>query len=256
MRLEFLQNIAPELEAIALQYFRQEDLGVENKGAAHFDPVTLADKNIEAHFRSRLAEAFPEDEVLGEEFESNVSKDGALWTIDPIDGTRAFVIGAPSFAILIDFKSSDEAGFALVSQPFTGERFWARQGGAFWQRGAEEKRIKVSGQKSLAKAKLASTFPEIGTKEEREAFERVASLARLVRYGMDAYAYALLAMGQVDLVIEAGLEPYDYAAPKALVEAAGGVVYNWLGLEPKGRDNLVVAASEALAREALEMLGA
>lgn len=254
MRFEQLTELLPRLEEIALANFRKSDLVSDNKSAQGFDPVTIADQEIERLFRDVIGERFPSDAILGEEHQDTTGSSGFQWIIDPIDGTRAYIIGAPSFAILIALKSENGFECSVVSQPFTRERFWARQGEAFWQRGDETRKLAVSSVTDLGSAKLASTFPEIGTAAERSAFERVANQVRLTRYGLDAYAYGLLAMGQIDLVIEAGLNPFDYAAPQALIEAAGGVVTNWQGGAPEGVSTLIAASTQALADEAMALL--
>lgn len=252
-RFEAFIQILPQLEVEALRYFRQDALAVENKSQSGFDPVTLADKSIETLFREGILSQFPQDAILGEEFPHESGHSGYQWTIDPIDGTRAFYIGSPSFTILTALEGEDEE-FFFISQPFLQERFFAYQAQAFYERQGEKRIIKSSNCRRLYDAKLCSTMPEIGTDEERQAFDRLAQNVQLTRYGLDGYAYALLAMGMVDLVVEAGLKPFDYRAPMGLIRAAGGYVCNWEGQEPHGVDRLIAAANSDLAEAALNVL--
>jgi len=108
--------------------------------------------------------------------------------------------------------------------------------------------------RTLAEATLATTYPEVGTAADQTAFARVAREVRLTRYGMDCYAYAMLAAGQIDLVIEAGLAPYDIQAPLALIEAAGGIVTDWQGGPAQGGGRVLAAGDPELHRAALDRL--
>lgn len=255
-RCEFLGFILPKLEAIALKYFRTTSMNVENKDTnGSFDPVTIADREIEQKFRALLATNFPQDDVLGEEFESQTTNSAYRWVIDPIDGTRAFVVGSTSFTILIALEIDGKPSFGVISQPFTGEQFWGVDTQAYWSRAAEHKLITTSPCKLIENAKLSSTFPEVGSLIERQAFEKVRDRVRLTRYGMDGYAYALLAAGHIDIIVEACLKPFDYAAPRAVILGAGGVFCGWDGGEIKdGR--VLAAATPELAQIAIELLQA
>ena len=117
-----------------------------------------------------------------------------------------------------------------------------------------ERRLAVRATGDLAQATLMTTFPEIGTADHAAAFRRVAERVRLTRYGLDCYAYALLAAGHVDLVIEAGLQAYDVQAPIAVIEAAGGIVTDWQGRPAPEGGRIIAAASPALHAEALQLL--
>ena len=255
-RINFIENLLPELEAIAVRYFRTGKLETANKeSGSGFDPVTVADREIERTFRKALKREFPYDSVLGEEFTDTQVAQEHHWVIDPIDGTRAFVIGSPSFAILISYEFCGTNQYSVISQPFTQERFVSHKGQPQYSRGiGHTNTMAVSSVNHLSKAKLASTFPEIGTSQERLSFERVAEKVQLVRYGMDAYAYALLAMGHIDLVIEAGLKPFDFNAPRAVVISAGGVFCGWCGGEVGSSGQVVAAANQELANQAVKLL--
>ena len=248
-------RLADAARAVTLPLFRSPRLGTDNKSAAGFDPVTQADREAEAAMRALLAELRPEDGILGEEMDERAGTSGLTWVLDPVDGTRAFICGAPSWGTLIAVMDQNGPIYGLIDQPFTGERF---EGGTdlaatLTGRGVAQP-LAVRPHDGLGHATLLTTYPEIGDAEEQAAFLRVAGQVRLVRYGLDCYAYALLAAGQVDLVIEAGLQSYDIAAPIAVVTAAGGVVTNWQGGPAHDGGQVLAAASPALHRAALAAL--
>ena len=212
-----LRQTAGELADVAaaecLPLFRSSKLYTANKATQGFDPVTQADRAAEEAMRAHLARHRPDDAILGEEFPPREGTSGLTWVLDPIDGTRAFLSGAPTWGILVAVDAGEGPVLGLVDQPHTRERFVGGFGSATLRYGGETRPIRVRPCANLGDAILFSTFPEIGTKIERSAFEAVRDQVRLTRYGMDCYAYALVAMGQVDLVIEAGLNAYDIQGP-------------------------------------------
>lgn len=249
-------DMADAARAATLPHFRTCDLAADNKLAGGFDPVTVADRAAEAAMRALLARRRPEDAVLGEEQAASPGTSGLTWVLDPIDGTRGFISGTPTWGVLIGLSDADGPFYGIIDQPYIGERFEGGLGQArvVGPRGEAALGVRPAG--SLAQATLFSTFPEVGTMAERAAFDRVRDAVRLTRYGMDCYAYALLAAGQVDLVIEAGLHPYDIAAPIAVIEAAGGIVSDWHGGPVHEGGQVIAAASTALHSAALKLLQA
>jgi histidinol phosphatase-like enzyme (inositol monophosphatase family) len=247
-------RLADAARAATLPRFREAAMHVSDKGVGGYDPVTQADRDAEAAMRAILERERPADAILGEEFGEKGGTSGLTWVLDPIDGTRAFLCGAPTWGVLIAL--SDEAGpvFGLVDQPYTGERFRGGLGRAELEGPQGRRPLGVRRGRSLAQATLATTFPEIGSPEEQAAFARVSERVQLTRYGMDCYAYAMLAAGQIDLVIEAGLAPYDIHAPMAVIAAAGGIVTDWRGGPAHGGGRVLAAADPALHREALALL--
>jgi myo-inositol-1(or 4)-monophosphatase len=245
-------RLADAARAATLRHFRQP-LEVVSKGAA-FDPVTVADREAEAAMRAILAAERPDDAVLGEEAGATPGTSGLTWVLDPIDGTRAFIAGAPTWGVLIGVSDANGPFYGIVDQPFTGERFEGAPDGATWARGAARSRLATRATRALADATLLTTFPEVGTPAEGAAFARVSAACRLTRYGLDCYGYALVAAGHADLVIEAGLHPYDVAAPIALVRAAGGTVTDWQGRPAHAGGRIVAAATAELHAAALERL--
>lgn len=239
---------------VILPYFRSADLGTDNKQPGGYDPVTIADRAAEAAMRAILAEHRPQDGILGEELGTQAGTSGLTWVLDPIDGTRGFVSGTPTWGVLI--AVSDDAGpfLGVVDQPYIGERFIGTVQGAELIRASGSHPIQTRAARPLSDAIVFSTFPEVGSPEEAAAFHVVAKQAKLTRYGMDCYAYALVASGQIDLVIEAGLQAYDIQGPLALIEAAGGVVTNWQGGPAHQGGQVIAAANKEIHAEALAIL--
>lgn len=238
-----------------LRHFRL-GIDVEDKGEGRFDPVTAADRESEAAMRAILATQRPDDAVLGEEFGVQSGRSGLTWVLDPIDGTRGYMCGTPTWGVLV--AVSDTAGplFGIIDQPYIRERFEGGFGRARVTGPSGAADLGVRAHRQLSEAVLLSTFPEVGTAAEHRAFRAVADRVRLVRYGMDCYGYALLAAGQVDLVIEAGLQPYDVHAPIAVIEAAGGIVTDWQGRPAHAGGQVLAAATADLHAEALSLLRA
>lgn len=238
-----------------LRYFRRPGLTADNKLSQGFDPVTVADRATEAALRKVLAERRPQDAILGEEEAAKSGTSGLTWVIDPIDGTRGYLTGTPVWSVLIGLRDAEGALYGLIDQPHVGERWEGGFGLARYQGPHGEAQLQTSSRRTLAEARMFTTFPEIGTSAEHAAFRRVADRVRLTRYGMDGYGYALVASGSVDLVIEAGLFAYDVMAPIAVIQAAGGIVTDWQGRPALQGGQLLAAANPELHRAALELLG-
>lgn len=252
--LKCAHMLADAARPIALRYFRGAGLSVDNKLEQGFDPVTIADREIELVMREILAKHRPDDSILGEEFAPVIGSSGLTWVLDPIDGTRGFISGTPTWGVLIAVGPESGPVLGIVDQPYTGERFVGAFGKAEMIRDAKRQPIRVRACGGLSEAILYSTFPEIGTKAEAAAFGQVRDRVRLTRYGMDCYAYALLAAGQIDLVIEAGLNAYDIQGPLALIEQAGGIVTDWQGGPAHQGGQVIAAGSAEVHRQAIELL--
>ncbi|EPX78615.1 histidinol-phosphatase [Salipiger mucosus] len=248
------EAVADAARAAILPHFRSETLSADNKAAEGFDPVTVADRAAEAAMREIIAARRPSDAILGEELADRAGDSGYSWVLDPIDGTRGFVSGTPTWGVLVAWTGPEGPLLGLIDQPYTGERFCGGLGRSDWTGPLGQRPMRTRRNVPLDQAILFTTFPEVGTPDDRAAFERVSQTARLTRYGMDCYAYALLAAGQIDLVIEAGLHAYDIQAPIAAIEAAGGVVTDWQGGPAHEGGRAIAAGSPELHRQALERL--
>lgn len=240
-----------------LRHFRQRivaDDKASGLAGARFDPVTEADREAERAMRDVLSRERPRDGVVGEEYGSREGTSGLTWVLDPIDGTRGYVAGTPTWGVLVAVADADGPFFGIIDQPYTDERFEGGLGRALLTGARGTTVLRTGPARPLGEATVLTTFPEIGSQAERAAFERLASRARLVRYGMDCYGYALLAAGHVDLVVEAGLQPYDVHAPIAVVSAAGGLATGWDGRPAHRGGQLLAAANAAIHAEAMAWL--
>ncbi|SEA98987.1 histidinol-phosphatase [Variovorax sp. YR216] len=218
-------------------------------------PVTRADREAEQAMRDILAAQRPADGIFGEEH--GLERVGAerVWVLDPIDGTRSFITGSPLWGTLIALVRGGRVELGMVDMPVLGER-WIGQPGTGAHRNGQAVRVRDCS--AIADARIVTTSPDIFNAEDWQAFDRLSRRCAMRRFGGDCYGYAQLAGGTIDLVVETGLQPYDYLGPTGLIEAAGGIVTDWegrpLGLQSDGR--VVAAATRELHRQALELLAA
>lgn len=236
-----------------LRYFRKA-IEADNKDAAAFDPVTEADRAAERAMRNVLERERPDDGIFGEEYGIKEGTSGLTWVLDPIDGTRGYISGTPTWGVLIAVGGEDGPVVGVVDQPYISERFFGAPDEAYVDGPQGRFPLATRDPRPLSEAIVFTTFPEVNTPRDREAFELVSEKARLTRFGMDCYAYALVATGQVDLVIEAGLKAYDIQGPMAVVKAAGGIVTNWSGGPAQNGGQVIAAANATIHAEALAIL--
>ena len=223
-------------------------LRADNKLPGGYDPVTEADRAAERALRGVLESAFPDHGIWGEEY--GASRAGAVvrWSLDPVDGTRALVCGLPSWAVLVGLLVEGEHVAGMIDLPALDETLVAVDG-VTHRNGVA---MRTSGCTRLSEARLATTDPYLF--DDPAPFERVREAARLTRFGLDALAYARVATGDLDLVVESGLKCHDYDALVAVVRGAGGTIGNWSGGADLGRGEVVAAASRALYDEAVALL--
>jgi len=255
--IEFAGTLADSAGAAILPHFRTPVTVDNKKNDGKFDPVTIADRDAEQAIRILIRKTYPDHGVLGEEFGAVESRNGLTWCIDPIDGTRAFIMGVPQWGVLIGLHDGAVPVLGVMDQPFTGERFVGSRLGAHVTRNGVSTPLRTRACENLADAVLTTTHPgAFGKKSEHDAYLRVAARTRMHRYGGDCYSYAMLAHGLIDLVIETALQPYDIQALIPIITAAGGVITNWRG-GPADEGGQVIAAGDARAHAAaLELLQA
>lgn len=252
----FFSEVASVAAAETLPRFRQLT-AVDNKYSVGFDPVTEADRAAERAIRKVIGRSYPEHGILGEEYGAENTDRSHVWVIDPIDGTRAFISGLPVWGTLLGLTVDGDACAGMMSQPFTGELFYSDGDGAFLVRNddySKQRRLSVRKDASLADATLFTTTPALFKDDNRKQFDRLERAVRLSRYGVDCYAFAMLAAGFADIVVEAGLQPYDIVALIPLIEKAGGIVTRRDGGPAEGGGDIVAAASPTLHRAALDLL--
>lgn len=229
----FADKLADSTRAAILPYFRAPN-AIDNKGAgALFDPVTEADRASETAMRALIEREFPDHGILGEEFGEKRSKSGYAWVLDPIDGTRAFIAGLPLWGVLIALTYGGKPVVGVMDQPYLDERYrgWVplnSSGADVTVRGVTRP-LKTRACASLSDAILSSTDASLFNGPEADAFGRARARAKLTRYGYDCYAYAMVAAGHIDCVIESGLKSFDIAALIPIITGAGGGVCAWDG---------------------------
>jgi histidinol phosphatase-like enzyme (inositol monophosphatase family) len=250
---EFWQALARTAAAETLPRFRQGG-SIANKLEGGFDPVTEADRAAEQALRSLIAERFPQHGILGEEFGAERPDADYQWVIDPIDGTRSFISGIPLWGTLVGLTQGGRAVAGMMAQPYVGETFVAEAGIARYSGPAGTRPLAVSGIRALEEATLCTTSPTLFPPQGLEPYRRLEARVKLARYGTDCYAYAMLAAGQVDLVVESGLKSYDVCALIAIVEAAGGLMTTWDGGRGEEGGFILAAATPELHRAAMDVL--
>jgi myo-inositol-1(or 4)-monophosphatase len=234
-------------------YFRA---GVAADQKSDASPVTVADRLAEQILRDALGQAFPDYGLLGEEMPETKGAARYIWVIDPIDGTRAFITGRPSFCTLLGLLEDGVPVLGLIDQPITGERWIGGRGFPTTFRNPLGGRVGPRQVTALEEAELSSTAPEMFDAGTASRFAKLQARCRRIYWGGDAYGYGLLTLGQVDIVAENGLKPWDWAALAPVIEAAGAVVTDWSGAPLRlGCDGKVLAAANAeLHAEALAAL--
>ncbi len=245
--------LADRAGAVILPHFRTEQ-AIDDKGGSLFDPVTAADRDAESAIRAKLAEAYPSHGILGEEFGTHRGEADYCWVIDPIDGTRSFILGLPLWGTLIGLTRGRSPLLGLMDQPFTGERFWSGEKDSFFRHDGTTKAIRTRARSTLGQALLATTSTDFFTAEEHSRFVALTDAVRLRRFGGDCYNYCLLAMGHIDLVAEAGLKPFDILPLIPIIERAGGVVSDWKGGDPRAGGCILAAGDRRIHAAAVEIL--
>ena len=228
----FLLELNRASGQVILPLFRG-DHGLENKAAkGDYDPVTLADKGAEEEIRRLISKHYPEHGVIGEELGEDRPDAEFVWVLDPVDGTRAFVAGLPVWTTLIGLRFQGRPVLGSIGQPFLGEVFIGHAGGSRRVAGEHANPTERAHRPAaLTSAIIATTDPEgcFDGAELGATWRQVRAASRLARLGCDAYAYAMVAMGTIDLVVEAGLKCWDIESAVPVIEGAGGLVTDWRG---------------------------
>lgn len=248
-----LANALADAAGAVIRPFFRRRFAIETKPDT--SPVTEVDRATEAAIRKILAAERPQDGVIGEEYGEDRPDAERVWVIDPIDGTRAFLAGRPLFGTLIALLEAGTPVLGVIDQPIARDR-WL---------GAKGQRTTLNGQPAatracatLAKVHIATTGPSYFKPDGWAAFERLRAECRDVLWGGDCHNYGLCASGHLDLVVEAGLKLYDFAALVPVVEGAGGRMTDWQG-RPLGKDSdgsVIAAGSPALIEQAAAILAA
>jgi inositol-phosphate phosphatase/L-galactose 1-phosphate phosphatase/histidinol-phosphatase len=250
--LALAHRLADASGAIVRRYFRA---GVDVMHKDDKSPVTVADREAEAAIREIVHAAYPEHGVVGEEHPDHRPKADFVWVVDPIDGTKSFITGRPLFGTLIALTLGGAPILGVIDHPALGERWIGARG---WPTTMNGREVRARRCGRLAEAALFASSPHMFKGAALQAFERVRRRSRQTVYGSDCYAYALVASGFGDLVVEANMDIYDYLAAVPVLEGAGGVMTDWRGrpLTLDSGDRVIAAGDAAVHRQALALLGA
>lgn len=251
--LAFAETLADSARTAILPYFRAPH-AIDNKGGAHFDPVTEADRNAETAMRTLIERAFPEHGIHGEEFGETHGASGYQWVLDPIDGTRAFIAGLTSWGVLIALSYEGQPIIGVMDQPYLGERYRGWNDGADVTHRGKTHALRARACATLSEAILSTTDPYLFQGPEVDAFARARRAAKLTRYGYDCYAYAMIAAGHIDCVIETGLKPFDIQALIPIIRGAGGGVCSWDGGDASTGGRVLAFGDARVKNDALALL--
>jgi len=248
--IDFAGTLADAVRPVIRRHFRTP-VAVDSKPDA--TPVTIADRDAETAMRALIEARYPDHGIIGEEHGSARPDAEYCWVLDPIDGTKAFLAGKPIFGTLIALVRRGAPVLGIIDQPVLEERWLGTAGSATLFNGRP---VRTRACAKLSLATLNATTPDMFAGEDAARFRALGAQTRITQYGGDCYAYGLLASGFIDLVVEAQLKPYDFAALVPVIAGAGGVVSDWRGqpmqLDSDGR--IVAAGDPALLPAALEAL--
>lgn len=251
---QFALQLADASAEAILPYFRKE-IEIDVKSGVVWDPVTEGDRAGERIMRQMIEARFPDHGIHGEEYGLKPSRSGFTWVLDPVDGTRAFISGMPTWATLIGLNFEDRPVVGVMNQPFVGETFYGNPEGAWSVHRGTTRKLKVRAARLLAQSTFTTTAPELYRSDaEKDVLKRLTAAARLTRYGGDAYFFCVLAAGQTDLAIDAHMEPYDIAPLIPIIEGAGGIVTTWERQPAAKGGNVIAASSPELYEEALTVI--
>ena len=250
--IDFARDLAAAARARTLPRWRNS-CPAEDKGGGAFDPVTDADREAELAMREMIRSRFPQHGISGEEFGDEAGAGRWRWSLDPIDGTRSFICGLPTWTTLIALLEEDSPALGIIDAPVLDETYVGFPGEAFMVVRGEHQPLRTSGCTRLSEARFSTTDPFL-CGPPADALRRLLGAVKVARYGHDGYGYARLAGGGLDLVIESGLKPHDYHALMPVIRAAGGHVGDWRGGDDFTGGRLIAAATRELYEAAAELL--
>jgi len=217
-------------------------------------PVTIADREAERVMREMIMKRYPDHGIWGEEFGKHQENAKYCWVLDPIDGTMSFISGFPTFGTLISLVRLGVPVLGLIDQPINKERWTGSANGST----LNGKTIHTRPCPAPKLATLSTTSPYLFSDTDKAKFDRARARARYTVYGYDCYAYAQLAGGFIDAVIEAGLKPHDFCALRPVIEGAGGIITDWQGnpLTFASSGHVIAAGDKRVHAELLQLLNA
>jgi len=253
--ITFFHELADVASQHTLPRYRNGPIHIDTKPkeGTRFDPVTDADRLAEQAMRQLINERYPDHAIIGEEY--GASGSGVIeWVLDPVDGTRPFICGLPVWGTLIGLNYAGRSVMGMMSQPFTGERFWSDGDKSYCSGPAGERILKASHTVNLAEAILHTTAPLSSHSRYSDSFASLLEQTRMTRYGGECYAMAMLAAGHIDICVEFSLQPYDIAALIPIIEHAGGVVTTFAGERAEAGGAVIASANATLHEQVLKIL--
>ncbi len=230
---------------VSAKYFRKAG-NIDSKQDK--SPVTIADREIESRICEKIRKVYPDHAIYGEEFGEVSNKSSFKWVIDPIDGTMSFISGRPLFTTLIALLENNSPILGMICQPISNERWLATIGAPI--------KKKTSDVKLIEDAITATTSPFLFSADKLAIYNKFKDASKYNLYGGDAYNYAQLADGNIDIVIESGLKPYDFLALVPIIKASGGIITDWQGseLDFNSSGDVLACANQELHRQAIKMI--
>lgn len=252
--LAFAIELAEAARPIALPLFRTA-MAVDNKQTDGFDPVTQADRAAEKVMRSMIEQRFPDHGIFGEEFGEKPGCSDFTWILDPIDGTRSFICGTPTWMTLVGVKHKDSMIAGAAGQPVTDEIFAGSKQGAHLLRANQKFELRCTTETDLAKVLAGTTAPSLYRKHgHHERLMRIENTVQSLRFDADSYFHCMVAAGQLGISLDTGLQSYDVAALIPIIEGAGGIVTTWDGQDACNGGDILVAGNKALHDQAMALL--
>jgi myo-inositol-1(or 4)-monophosphatase len=248
---EFALKLADTSAKIILPQFRK-NIPIEVKAGEIWDPVTEADRSAERIIREIIEAKYPDHGIIGEEYGTKPGASPYTWVLDPIDGTRSFVIGMPTWVTLIGLYRDGQPLLGVMNQPFVGEKFYGNPGGAWHANQGVTQQIHVRSPVKLSHASAGTTAPQLY--RDHEGFARLQTSVTTMRFGGDAYFFSLVAAGHLDIAMDPALQIYDIAALIPIIRGAGGIIGTWTDNDPTQGGNVLVATSQALLDEAIAVM--
>lgn len=252
--LAFADTLAEAARGAILPHFRAAHSIANKLNDGRFDPVTEADQAAERAMLALIERTFPDHGVLGEEYGERESRSGYQWILDPIDGTRAFISGLPTWGVLIGLYYEGRPLIGVMDQPFTQERYRGWMDGANATTRGGTHALKTRACASPGEATFSTTSPDLFVGDEARAWSNTRSAVKLVRYGYDCYAYCMVAAGHIDGVVESGLKAFDIAALIPILTGAGGGVCAWDGGDASQGGRVLAYGDVRIRDEALTLL--
>jgi histidinol phosphatase-like enzyme (inositol monophosphatase family) len=252
--LEFAIELAGLAAGPALALFRT-GTAINSKLQGGFDPVTRADREAEETMRAAIEARYPDHGILGEEHGEKPARSGWRWVLDPIDGTRSFICGTPTWMTLVALEFEGQPVAGVAAQPYTGEVFAGDGRHAFLQRGGTRTPLSATTETDMARVLAGTTAPQLFRAHgHQERLDRVVAAVRHLRWDADAYFHCMVAAGQLGVSLDTGLQAYDIAALIPIIEGAGGIVTTWAGETAQKGGDIVATGNRALHDKALQLL--